>query len=291
MSDDADRAPAIREGTFPGSDAAAAMTSPAHSGGAPTRRAMDLVAKDTAAARGANERLTRRRFVVNAGAGALLGATGTLAGGCGRTTSTLPVRQVQTLPPPRSPASGSLQAALTNRRSHRQFTRQPLTESEISGLLWAAQGVTAAWGGRTAPSAGALYPLELYLLTPTAYRHYRPDGHRTELLAPTDVRAEAAAAALHQPAVATAALVIVITAVYARTVKKYGARGRRYVQLEAGHAAQNILLQAVATGLSAVPIGAFDDRRLAQSLRLPGDHAPLYIVAVGYPRIAATGAP
>jgi SagB-type dehydrogenase family enzyme len=228
--------------------------------------------------------LTRRRFVMGASSVAALAGTGALTGGCGATTSPLPVREIGSLPRPRHSAPLPLEQALAARRSHRDFTPQPLTELEISQLLWAAQGVTAEWGARTAPSAGGLYPLELYLLTPDAYRHYRPEGHRVELLALEDLRPEAAAAALHQPAVGAAALAIVITAVYARTVKKYGARGRRYVELEAGHAAQNVLLQAVSLGLAAVPIGSFDDQRLAQALRLPSDRAPLYIVAVGHAR-------
>jgi SagB-type dehydrogenase family enzyme len=179
-----------------------------------------------------------------------------------------------------------LHGALARRRSHRAFTTEALSELEISQLLWAAQGITAGWGGRTAPSAGGLYPLELYLLTPEAYRHYRPQGHRVELLAEGDWRGQIAAAALHQPTVAAAVLTIVITAVYARTTRKYGSRGRRYVELEAGHTAQNLLLQAVALGLAAVPIGAFDDKRLAQTLRLPSDHIPLYLVAIGHARTA-----
>lgn len=234
------------------------------------------------------ELLTRRRFVMGAASATVLGGTGALAGGCGETPTPLPVREVQSLPQPPGRESVSLERALSARRSHREFVTEPLNELETSQLLWAAQGITADWGGRTAPSAGGLYPLELYLLTPGAYRHYLPEGHRVELLADQDLRAEAAAAALHQPAVGAAALALVITAVYARTVKKYGDRGRRYVELEAGHVAQNVLLQAAALGLAAVPIGAFDDHRLAQTLRLPSDHAPLYIVAVGHPR-AQTG--
>ena len=96
-----------------------------------------------------------------------------------------------------------------------------------------------------------------------------------------------AAAALGQPAVSSAPLTLVIAAVYQRTTGKYGFRGRRFVELEAGHVAQNLLLQAVALGLAAVPIGSFDDQRLAQALRLPPEHAPLYIIAVGHPRATA----
>ena len=228
--------------------------------------------------------LTRRQFVMSAATVAAVGGTGALASGCGAARPPLHVRRVDSLPPPRHRSAVTVDEALAGRRSHREFTTQPLTEAEISQLLWAAQGITVAWGGRTAPSAGALYPLELYVLTSAAYRRYRPEGHRVELLAAEDLRAEAAAAALHQPAVGSAAMAIVITAVYARTTEKYGSRGHRYVELEAGHAAQNLLLEAVALGLAAVPIGAFDDQRLAETLRLPSDRAPLYIVAVGHPR-------
>ncbi len=232
------------------------------------------------------ERLTRRRFVIGAASATVLAGTGALASGCAETTTPLPVREVSSLPRPSGRGTVTLERALSMRRSHREFTTEPLNDQQIGQLLWAAQGVTADWGGRTAPSAGGLYPLELYLLTPDAYRHYLPEGHRVEVLAARDLRAEASGAALHQSAVGSAALTLVFAAVYARTVGKYGERGRRYVALEAGHAAQNVLLQAVALGLVAVPIGAFDDRRLAEVLRLPSDHAPLYIVAVGHPRVA-----
>ncbi len=240
--------------------------------------------RDAASPARAGGGLTRRRFVIGAASATALAGTGALAAGCGATAAPLAVREVTGLPPPLRRGAISLERALSARRSHREFSTERLDEQEIAQLLWAAQGITADWGGRTAPSAGGLYPLELYLLTPDAYRHYLPQGHRVELLAVRDLRAEVAAAALHQPAVGSAALTIVFAAVYARTVDKYGERGRRYVALEAGHAAQNVLHQAVALGLAAVPIGAFDDRRLAQALRLPSDRAPLYIVAVGHPR-------
>ena len=228
-------------------------------------------------------RLTRRRFVVGAGSAAVLvGAAA--SGGCGAAPSPLQVQRTSSLRRPRRRGPVSLEEALAQRRSRREFTNQALTEQEISQLLWAAQGITADWGGRTSPSAGALYPLELYVITPTAYGHYRPQGHRFELLAERDLRSELAAAALEQPAVRGAPLTLVIAAVYARTTGKYGSRGRRFVELEAGHVTQNVLLQAVALGLAAVPIGSFDDQRLAHTLRLPREHAPLYIVAVGHPR-------
>ena len=244
----------------------------------PPREAPEDPALDGAGA------VTRRRFVIGAGSAALAAGAGALAVGCGKARPPLSVRAVSAVPQPRHAGEVSLERVLSARRSDREFTTQSLTEREISELLWAAQGITADWGGRTAPSAGGIYPLELYLLTPDGYRHYVPEGHRVELLANQDLRGELAAAALNQSAVRTAPLTLVIAAVYARTVKKYGARGRRYVELEAGHVAQNVLLQAVAHGLAAVPIGAFDDHRLTHALRLPGDRTPLYIVAVGHAR-------
>ncbi len=231
----------------------------------------------------------RRGFVIGAGATTMLAGGAVLSGGCGAGPSPLHVQRTVSLPSPTGSGSISLEQVLASRRSRREFTSRALTEREISQLLWAAQGVTAAWGGRTSPSAGALYPLELYVLTAEVYGHYLPQGHRREVLAERDLRREAAAAALGQTAVSEAPLTLVIAAVYARTEKKYGARGRRYVQLEAGHAAQNVLLQAVALGLAAVPSGAFDDRRLVDGLHLPGEHAPLYLIAVGHSHSPESG--
>ena len=187
------------------------------------------------------------------------------------------------LPAPSRTGSVSLEEALSGRRSVRDFTDEPLDVEQISQLLWATQGVTAEWGGRTAPSAGALYPLEVYVATAEALSHYLPDGHRLERIAGTDLRARLADAALGQDPVADAPAVFVITAVPARTEVKYGARTTRYVQLEAGHACQNLLLEAVALGLGAVPIGAFDDDEVRAVLDLPGEELPLYIVPAGYP--------
>lgn len=187
------------------------------------------------------------------------------------------------LPAPRPSGTVSLEEALAARRSIRDFTDEPLDLGQLSQLLWATQGVTAAWGGRTAPSAGALYPLEVYLATADGLSRYVPDGHRLEEITGADLRDELAGAALGQDPVADASAVFVITAVPARTEAKYGDRALRYVQLEAGHACQNLLLEAVALGLGAVPIGAFDDEEIRTVLGLPADRLPLYLVPVGYP--------
>lgn len=149
--------------------------------------------------------------------------------------------EIVDLPVPSTRSVVSLEETLLERRSVRAFTDQGLTLVELSQLLWATQGITVDWGGRTAPSAGALYPLEVYLVTPDALYHYLPEGHRAELLSHEDLRIELTRAALDEPAVYGAPAVFVITAVYARTAAKYGERAERYVHLEAGHAAQTVI--------------------------------------------------
>lgn len=188
------------------------------------------------------------------------------------------------LPAPRLKGEMSLEETLAARRSVREFTDEELTLEEISQLLWATQGITAAWGGRTAPSAGALYPLEVYLATADGLYHYVPQGHKTIVESKADWRGELWRAGLSQNAIREAPAVFVITAVYARTAKKYGGRAERYVKLEAGHAAQNLLLQAVALGLGGVPIGAFYDDQVQSALSLPLDQEPLYLIPIGHPR-------
>ena len=192
---------------------------------------------------------------------------------------------VTSLPKPRTEGPVSLEETLLRRRSVREFTSDPLSISEISQLLWAAQGITNLRGFRTAPSAGALYPLELYALTQDGVFHYNVQDHALRTLIEGDLRQELYRAALNQEAILQAPLTIVITAIYARIEVKYGsARTPRYVHLEAGHAAQNVLLQVVSLNLGAVPIGAFDDSRVKAVLDLPSDHEPLYLIPVGHPR-------
>lgn len=198
--------------------------------------------------------------------------------------STLPAASgALDLPSPRTKGPLSLEEALAGRRSVRDFSTEPLTTSEIGQILWAGQGVTDAAGRRTAPSAGGLYPLELYVVSPDGVFHYLPDEHALATVRSGDRRPELGAAAFDQPAVRDAPLVVIVTGVLARSEAKYGPRATRYVQLEAGHAAQNLLLQAVTLGLGAVPIGAFDDARVAEVLVLPAGESPLYLVPVGHP--------
>lgn len=194
-----------------------------------------------------------------------------------------PTGQVVELPEPDRTGSVALEETLADRRSIREYTLGPLDDTTISQLLWAAQGVTSDQGARTAPSAGGTYPLELYIVREDGWYRYVPSEHHLIQIGSTDQRTALSAAALDQEAVADAPAVFVITAVYARTEQIYGDRAERYVQLEAGHAAQNLLLQAVAEGLAAVPIGAFRDGEVTSVLALPDDHEPLYLVPVGHP--------
>jgi SagB-type dehydrogenase family enzyme len=192
--------------------------------------------------------------------------------------------EVVELSEPRVEGPVSLEEAVAARRSIRSYDGTPLQAAEVSQLLWAAQGVTEAGSrGRAAPSAGGTYPLELYLVTADGLARYLPAEHRLALLGGGDLRPELAAATGGQQWVADAAVVVVIAAVFERTAGRYGERAERYVYLEAGHAAQNLLLQATALGLGAVPVGAFRDAEVADLLSLPGDHVPVYLIAVGRP--------
>ena len=191
------------------------------------------------------------------------------------------------LPEPRYDSAVSIEQSLLERRSIRNYSGESLTLDEVSQLLWAAQGITNTSGHRTAPSAGGLYPLEIYLVTgdvedlPPGIYHYLPVDHELELIAEGDVRDELADAALSQSWVRDGAVAIVITAIYERTTGKYGERGIRYVHIEVGHATQNICLQAAAMGLGVVTIGAFHDEDVAELLGRPADENPLYIIPVG----------
>ncbi len=189
---------------------------------------------------------------------------------------------MQELPDPRLDGETSLEKTIAERRSRRTFRDRALNDQERSQLLWAAQGITDARREfRAAPSAGATYPLETYAVTAEGVYRYHPDGHQLEQLAAADRRSALAAAALGQRSVRSAPLVIVFSQVPERTTRRYGDRGQMYIHMEAGHAAQNIHLQAVALGLASVPIGAFDPDQVADILDLPSGETALYLIPVG----------
>lgn len=222
-------------------------------------------------------RLGRRAFVH----GSLLAAAGVVAAGCAIKTGVQ--EEPIDLPSPDVEGQVALEVTLANRRSVRRYTSAVLSRREVGQLLWAAQGVTRDWGARTAPSAGALYPLEVYVVTAEGLYHYIPHGHRMTLTPQVGLREKLWAAGLKQDCIRQAPAVFVVAAVYERTSVKYGERAARYVYLEAGHAAENLLLQAVALGLGGVPVGAFYDDQVQTVLGLSQDQEPIYLVPVGYP--------
>lgn len=188
------------------------------------------------------------------------------------------------LPDPVLKGDMSVEETIKKRRSIRSFSSKPLTTEQISQLLWATQGITNRRGFRAAPSAGALYPLEIYMASRNGFFHYIPEGHKLEMRTNADLRLKLAQASWNQSFIAQAPIDIVICAVYERITSRYGERGRRYVDIEVGHAAENLHLQAVALGLGSVPIGAFNDEAVSRILNLPDRERPIYIIPIGYAR-------
>jgi SagB-type dehydrogenase family enzyme len=167
----------------------------------------------------------------------------------------------------------------------RAFDGARLSSAELGQLLWAAQGITGPAGRRTAPSAGALYPLEVYAVLETGVYHYEPETHRLTLIHDADASADLYTAALEQEALLEAPVILALAAVDGRMEGKYGPeRSPRYIYMEAGHAAQNVQLQAAVLNLGSVLIGAFSDEEVRAALRLPQDYHPLYLIPCGHPR-------
>lgn len=229
-------------------------------------------------------------FVIAAMLAAVLtaGCAGTPLTPGGNSTPPPPQNAV-TLPEPGFEGDVSVEEALSARRSVRVYAEVPLTIDDAGQVLWAAQGVTDERGYRTAPSAGALYPLEVYLVAGSVtgleagVYHYQPGEHLLVRVGDGDRRAALQEAAVNQTSVADAPATIVIAAVPGRTTAKYGERGMRYVSMEAGHAAENVYLQAEAINLGTVTIGAFDDDAVREVLALPEETTPLYLMPVGRP--------
>jgi SagB-type dehydrogenase family enzyme len=182
------------------------------------------------------------------------------------------------LPAPSRIGGMTLTEALAMRRSVRSFAETKLTQQELSQLLWAAQGITDDKGHRTAPSARAQYFLHLYLATADGFYEYLPAGHKLQRLSIKDLRAGLSS----QTAVAAAPAVFVFTGDYDRAVQGGRESGLRWVHLEAGHAAQNLLLQATALRLAAVPVGGIQPEQVAQAASLPASRTPIYLVPVGH---------
>jgi len=200
------------------------------------------------------------------------------------------IRDRVKLPPPRLRGEVSVEEALSKRRSRREYSGEPIKIEELSNLLWAAQGITDPVNKfRAAPSAGATYPLEVYVavgkggveeLDEGVY-HYNPFEHVLEKHMDGDLSEELCSAAVSQRWVKEGPMNIILASVYERTMGRYGERGIRYVHMEAGHVGENIYLQAESLGLGTVVIGAFYDEWVQRLLKLPEDQKPLYIIPVG----------
>ena len=192
------------------------------------------------------------------------------------------VSQVTKLPPPVKKGAMSLEEAIQKRRSVRAYKNQALTKEQVSQILWAAQGITDPDGKkRAAPSAIAVYPLEIYAVCPEASYHYLPKEHAIEKVADGDLRGSLS----EQKNIAGVGMVIVITAVSGRFPVRISEENKlKFIYLEAGHCAQNILLQAVALGLGSVPVGGYSEEKVTKTLNLPSDRKPVYVIPVGYPQ-------
>jgi SagB-type dehydrogenase family enzyme len=195
------------------------------------------------------------------------------------------------LPPPTSQGKISVEESVSKRRSVRRFRAQSLSLPQLSQLLWSAQGITGSGGRRAAPSAGATYPLEIFVAIGehgmenlyAGIYHYEVDSHSLSLHMRGDLRQKLAEAALGQSFVANCPVDIIVCALYPRTAYKYGRRAERYVHMEVGHVGQNVSLQAVALGLATVMVGAFEDEEVRKILKVEEQIKPLYIIPVGNP--------
>ncbi len=192
------------------------------------------------------------------------------------------------LPVPKYKSNISVEEAILKRRSIRSYSDKSLKLEEISQLLWAAQGITDSLRKlRAAPSAGALYPLETYIVVgnisslENGIYKYDPLSHEIIKTKEGDYRNELSLASLGQSCIKEAAVSIVFAAVYDRITKKYGDRGIRYTYMEAGHAAQNIYLQAGVLKLGTVVVGAFIDNEVKKVVGMNKEETPLYILPVG----------
>jgi SagB-type dehydrogenase family enzyme len=196
------------------------------------------------------------------------------------------------LPTPFFTGGLRLSEAISQRRSIRDFSPDPILLFQLSQVLWATQGITQSTNNlRSIPSAGATFPLEVYVVAgengiekvDSGVYHYEVENHTLKLHISEDIRADLANAAMGQDWIAVAPVSLVICAVYDKTLIRYNVRGERYVFMEVGHAGQNIYLQATALGLGTVAIGAFHDDSVRELLRLGNNNRPLYIMPMGKP--------
>lgn len=193
-------------------------------------------------------------------------------------------QDIISLPEPRLGSDVSIEESMYNRRSIRDFTDENLSLEELSQLLFASQGITDGTH-RTVPSAGALYPIEIYVLVDNVqnispgFYHYVPDTHSLQYVSSSSIKAEIPAKAYYQLWMEDSAADIVIAADYSRTEQKYGRMAEKYVHMEVGHAAQNIYLQAYALGLGTTMVAGFENAKMKKLMGI--EYMPLAIMPVG----------
>lgn len=193
------------------------------------------------------------------------------------------------LPEPSTDGTLAVERAISQRRSVRKYSSEPLSLSDLSQIMWAAQGITGSGGKRSAPSAGALYPLELYVIAlavedlPSGIYSYEPDSHTlSSVHVNQGILGQISEMAGGQNFVAEAPAILVYSAVYERSTGKYGERGKRYVHMEVGHSAQNVYLQAEALDMATVMVGYFDDQMLREAVRAGEGETMMALMPIGY---------
>lgn len=198
------------------------------------------------------------------------------------------------LPSPEPMVTSSVDQALRQRKSVRSFAAKPLSKEQLAYLLWASTGIQGRGHGfefRTAPSAGALYPIETYLVVntvedvPQGLYHYSIKLHGLEELQSGDVSRPVTVAAMGQRMCLQAAVVFIWTAVFQRTKWRYGDRAYRYIYLDAGHIAQNLALAATSLGLGSCQVGALFDDEVNDIIGADGiEESTIYMSVVGWPQ-------
>ncbi len=191
------------------------------------------------------------------------------------------------LPSPVKEGGISVEEALFRRRSIRSYSDKGLTTEEISQILWSAQGITDISGKRTAPSAGALYPLEVYIFIrkgegiKSGLYNYNPEGHKLSIVSNEDISENLAKAALNQSFIKEASAALIVSAFFKKTTDRYGERGIQYVYIEAGHLSQNVYLQAESLNLLTVAVGAFNEEDIKEIVKMEEKETPIYIMPIG----------
>jgi SagB-type dehydrogenase family enzyme len=188
------------------------------------------------------------------------------------------------LPPAKAIGKMSVEEAIQKRKSVRKYSDKALSPEQVSQILWAAYGTNPRKGfvGRNVPSAGALYPIAVYLVDKTGIYRYQPLNHSLLPVRKGNFQSDLVVAAMGQTYVKQASASLVVTGDVGKCAQRYGERAFRYVAMEAGHIGQNVSLQAVVLGLDTVMLGAFQDEAVAEVLKLSDKETPLYIIPVGY---------